>query len=102
MNDKTRKTWIREQAQFEDAGVKITTNKWKWSGHVARLKDDRYARGVPEWRPYEVRSIKERPDKRCMDDFAVTVGKYWLSKAQDRNFRRIFGEAYIRYIMSTR
>jgi hypothetical protein len=35
-----------KQVAFEDVGKRVLINKWRWAGHVARMKD--YTDGVVE------------------------------------------------------
>ena len=45
----------------------VTNTKWKWAGHITRLKDDRWTIRSTEWRIKGVRSVG-RPKRRGRDD----------------------------------
>ena len=45
-------------------GQRATATKWKWGGHVARLKDDRWAQVTTMWDPYGRKRTPGRPRRR--------------------------------------
>ena len=40
--DKVLNLEIRERTKINDSLEEITKLKWKWAGHVARMKDNRW------------------------------------------------------------
>jgi hypothetical protein len=47
---------------------KVLTNKWRWAGHVVRMKDGRPTRRIKDWRPYVGRRRPGRPERKWKDD----------------------------------
>ena len=49
--DRKTNRWIREQTRVNDIILTAKRNKWRWAGHLARRKDDRWSRLTTEWQP---------------------------------------------------
>ena len=63
---------------------KVDKLKWKWAGHVARMKPIKWAKKVTEWTPMGRTRKKGRPKKRWRDDLTSIAGNNWMRQAQDR------------------
>ena len=55
--DKVPNLEIREKTKVNDVLAEITKLKWKWAGHVARMKDNRWTVRCTEW---QVRDRKSK------------------------------------------
>ena len=46
--------------------------KWRWTGHVARMNDNRWTNRITNWCPYNDKRSKKRPDTRkiCGENLA--------------------------------
>lgn len=82
--DKVRCTKIRGQTNFRDANLSIQIQKWKWAGHLMRYTDERWARRLTDWTPYNWKRSRGRQPTRWRDVFKNFVGHNWTRIAQDR------------------
>ena len=41
LKDRIRNTTIRQRTKVTDIVQYVTNTKWKWAGHIARMKDNR-------------------------------------------------------------
>ena len=72
-------------------GQRATATKWKWGGHVARLKDDRWVQVTTMWDPYAGKRTPGRPRRRWADYFKQQLGVHWSSVARHRSVWRELG-----------
>jgi len=64
MRERHRSTWIKTKA-----GVQVVNKqKWRWTGHLARMNDSRWTKRIIDGCPYNDRRNRERPDTRWRDD----------------------------------
>ena len=63
LNDRIRDTIIRQRTRVTDIVQYLTNTKWKWAGHIARMKDNRWTIRSTEWQIKGVRSVG-RPKRR--------------------------------------
>ncbi|KOB71517.1 Endonuclease-reverse transcriptase [Operophtera brumata] len=61
LRDRIRSSKIRSKTKILDAGKKATTLKWKWAGHIARVKDNRWSERVLHWWPRDGKRERGRP-----------------------------------------
>ncbi|GFO50048.1 endonuclease-reverse transcriptase [Plakobranchus ocellatus] len=73
----------------------VAKQKWKWAGHVARLKDSRWTLRVTEWQPRNGKRSRGRQARRWRDDIVKTKGNTWSRDARDRDECRRDAEGYI-------
>ena len=71
----------------------VTNRKWKWAGHIARLKDNKWTIRNTEWQIKGIRSVG-RPERRWRDDIAGQQGAVWTRTAKDRERWRTLAEGY--------
>lgn len=95
-SDRIKNTNIRERTKIRDVGYNIKKSKFKYAGHVMRAKNDRLAKIVTEWRPYEFKRRRGRPKIRWRDEIERRVGSLWHRNAYDREGWRKICEAYAR------
>ena len=67
LKDRIRYTIIRQRTRVTDIVQYVINTKWKWAGHIARVKDNRWTIRVTEWQIKGVRSVG-RPKCRWRDD----------------------------------
>lgn len=95
IRDRVPNREIRQTTKVADAIERITTLKWNWAGHVARLTDNRWTKRILEWRPrQEAYRNRGRPPTRWTDDLKRCQGN-WMQAAQDRSTWKRLREAYI-------
>ena len=70
--------------------------KWKWAGHVARMKDNRWTIRCTEWQVRDGKRSRGRPKRRWRDDIQqwLGVGATWSRKAKDRQKWKDLAEGY--------
>ena len=49
LKDRIRITTIRQRTRVTDIAQFVTNTKWKWAGHIARMKDNRWTIRSTEW-----------------------------------------------------
>ena len=47
--DRIRDSTIRQRTRVTDIVQYVTNTKWKWAGHIARMKDNRRTIRSTEW-----------------------------------------------------
>lgn len=95
LRDRVPNHIIRERTGVTDAVERITTLKWNWAGHVARVKDGRWTKRILEWRPrQEAYRNRGRPPTRWSDDIK-RIQHNWMQSAQDRKQWNDLREAYV-------
>ena len=57
LKDKIRNSIIRQRTRVTDIVQYVTNTKWKWAGHIARRKDNRWTIRSTEWQTQGVRSV---------------------------------------------
>ena len=91
--DKINHTAIREKTKFKDV-VSYTLNmKWKWAGHVGRMKDNRWTIKCTRWAPQGKRK-RGRPRRRWADDLSKYKSN-WLDLTAHREEWKELAEGYI-------
>ena len=94
IQDRVRNSEIRRRTGVQDIIRRITTLKWKWAGHVARLRDDRWTKRIVNWRPRADKRSRGRPPTRWSDDIK-RIGGHWIRAAQERTQWSSLKEAYV-------
>ncbi|GFO43775.1 endonuclease-reverse transcriptase [Plakobranchus ocellatus] len=70
--DRVKCSEIRKRTQIQDIVDFVAKQKWKWAGHVARLKDNRWTLRVTEWQPRNGKRSRGRQARRWRDDIVKT------------------------------
>ena len=86
---------IRKRTKIIDIIEYILKQKWKWAGHIARLKDNRWTKRCTEWQPRRGKRSRGRPSRRWQDDITEKEGTTWIRKATDRRRWKTLMEGYI-------
>ena len=84
LKDKIPCSEIRKRTKIIDFIEYTLKQKWKWAGHIARLKDNRWTRRCTEWQPRRGKRSRGRPSRRWQDDITEKEGNTWIRKATDR------------------
>ena len=87
-------TIIRQRTRVTDIVQYATHIKWKWDGHIARMKDNRWTIRCTEWQIKGEKSV-ERPKHRWRDDIVGQQGAVWTRTAKDRESWRTLAEGYL-------
>jgi len=83
--DKIRNEVIRSTTKVKDIIEKAEQTKGQWAGHLARMKNNKWAKRTTEWWPRERSRARGRPKRRWRDKIEEKAGSAWMRRAQDRN-----------------
>lgn len=92
--DKIRHTKISEITKATNALNYAQKLKWKWAGHVARLKDQRWTKKVTFWKGPPGKRNRGRPLTHWEDEIIKTAGPNWKQVAQNRDKWAALEEAF--------
>ena len=81
LKDKIPCPEIRKRTKIIDLIEYTLKQKWKWAGHIARLKDNRWTRRCTEWQPRRGKKSRGRPSRGWQDDITEKEGTTWIRKA---------------------
>ncbi|GFO16189.1 endonuclease-reverse transcriptase [Plakobranchus ocellatus] len=95
LKDRIPTTEIRKKTQVIDIDQYIQRQKWRWVGHIARERDNRWTKRCTEWQPRSGGRDRGRPEARWMDDIRKAASLQWQRKAQDRRKWMTPAEGYI-------
>ena len=95
LKDKIPCSEIRKRTKIIDIIEYTLKQKWKWAGHIARLKDNRWTRRCTEWQPRRGERSRGRPSRKWQDDITEKEGATWIRKATDRRRWKTLMEGYI-------
>jgi len=59
--DRRRNEWIRNTTKLGDVKEVVAKSGWTFAGHNARQKDDRWNKCILNWRPWENKRSRGRP-----------------------------------------
>ena len=90
LKDKIPCSEIRKRTKIIDIIEYTLKQKWKWAGHIARLKDNRWTK-----RCGSHGAGRGRPNRRWQDDITEKEGTTWIRKATDRRRWKTLMEGYI-------
>ena len=94
LKDKIPCAEIRKRTKIIDIIEYTLKQKWKWAGHIARLKDNRWTKRCTEWQPRRGKRSRGRPSRRWQDDITEKEGTTWIRKATDRRRWKTLMEGY--------
>ena len=95
LRDHKRNTSIRHQTGVNDIINVIKKGIHGWAGHIARFKDNRWAKRVNEWTPREWTRRQGRPKTRWRDSLIRHLGPTWPRIARGRRLWRQFGDGFL-------
>ena len=93
LGDRNRRTTIRQRTRVTDIVQYVTNTKWKWAGHIARMKDSRWTIRSTEWQTEGVR-LDGRPKRHWRDDIVGQQGAVWMRIAKARERWKTLTEGY--------
>ena len=93
LKDRIRNTIIRQRTRVTDIVQCVTNLKWKWTGHIARMKDNRYTIRRTEWQIKGLRSVG-RPKRRWRDGIVGQQGAALTRRTKGREYWRTLVEGY--------
>ena len=59
LKDRIRNTTIRQRTRVTSIAQYVTNAKWKWAGHIAQMKGNRWTITSTEWQIKGVSSVGE-------------------------------------------
>ena len=68
LQDKILCSEIRKRTKITDIIEYTLKQKWRWTGHIARMKDNRWTKRCTEWQPRRGQRSRGRPRRRWQDD----------------------------------
>ena len=94
LRDKIRNETIRAKTKVKDVTKESREKKSSWAGHVARMKNDRWAKKTTEWTPREGKRARGKPKRRWRDEVEETFDVNWMQVAQDREeWKRVWRQS---------
>ncbi|XP_045500075.1 uncharacterized protein LOC123697576 [Colias croceus] len=96
LRDRIKNIDIRKKTKVCDALGFSLKGKWKWAGHLARYKDDRWTLRSVKWSGPRGTRTRGRPKARWADEIVAVAGGNWLNLAQNRDKWHSLGEAFTR------
>ena len=84
LKDKIPCPKIRKRTKIIDIIECTLKQKWKWTGHIARLRDNRWTKQCTKWQPRRGKRSRGRPSRRWQDDITEKEGTTWIRKATGR------------------
>ncbi|CAK1585807.1 unnamed protein product [Parnassius mnemosyne] len=94
LKDRIKNSEIRLRTQAKNIKKILLKSKWKWAGHLQRLKDDRWTKITTNWYPLGRKRKKGRPFKRWDDPIVKVAGRVWTRLARDRANWKVLEEAF--------
>ena len=64
LQDKIPSSDFRKRAKIVDMIENTLKQKWRWAGHIARMKDNRWTKRCTEWQPRRGKRSRGRPSRR--------------------------------------
>ena len=95
LQDKIPCSEIRKRTKIIDIIEHTLKQKWRWAGHIARMKDDRWTKRCTEWQPRRGKRSRGRPSRRWQDVISRNERTTWKRKATDRRLWKTLKEGFI-------
>ena len=83
LQDKIPCSKLRKSTKTIDIIEYTLKQKWRWAGHIARMKDNRWTKRCTEWQPRRGKRSMGRPSRRWQDDVTRKEGTTWIRKATE-------------------
>ena len=74
LQDKIPCSEIRKRTKIIDIIEYTLKQKWKWAGHISRMKDNRWTKRCTEWQP-NAAQIGNQGEGRGPEDYQAEGGK---------------------------
>eukprot|EP00794_Sanderia_malayensis_P002427 gene2427-2794_t len=83
--DKIRNEDLRSRTKVKDVIEKVIEAKGKLAGHLARMKNNEWAKKKTEWISWGKKRGGGGPKRRWRDDIEQKAGSTWTQRAQNRD-----------------
>ena len=93
LKDRVCNTVIRERTRVTVIVQYVTNTKWKWAGHITRMKSNRWTIRSTEWQIKGVRSVGI-PKRHWIGDITGQQGAVWTRTVKDSKSWRTLAEGY--------
>ena len=60
MRDSHSSTWMKAKTGVKDKVQVVKKQKWRWAGHIARMKDNRWTKRITDLCPYNDERSKKK------------------------------------------
>ncbi|KAK9875013.1 hypothetical protein WA026_005823 [Henosepilachna vigintioctopunctata] len=74
IQDRIRYSWIRGQTKVKDVVECVKRSKWKWAGHLARTRYERWSAVTGDWEPRDRLKPRKRPHDRWDKELVDWLG----------------------------
>ncbi|KAJ4447216.1 hypothetical protein ANN_09218 [Periplaneta americana] len=91
MRDRISNESLSQMASTTNVTQRANKLKWKWGGHIARMKDERWTHRATMWDPRTGDRHRGRPRKRWADFYTTQAGQQWSRIARSRGTWRTIG-----------
>lgn len=91
MRDRISNESLSQMASTTNVTQRANKLKWKWGGHIARMKDERWTYRATMWDPRTGDRHRGRPRKRWADFYTTQAGQQWSRIARSRGTWRTIG-----------
>ena len=81
MQDKITYSGIGKGTKIIDIREYTLKQKWRWAGHIARMKDKSWTKRCTERPPRRGKRSRGRPSRRWQDDIVREEETTWNRKA---------------------
>lgn len=92
--DRLRNVQIREKTKLSDILERIDLQKWRWTGHMLRSRQEKWSQIITQWYPRDGKRSQGRQQMRWEDELKLTAGPKWRRVAQDRKQWKLLEEAF--------
>jgi len=89
LKDRVKNEDVRMRVGTQGVSEKVERLKFKYTGHVARINEERWHQRTVNWEPYDLKRRKGRPAVRWRDELgSFVLGTNWQKAAQNRSAGR--------------
>lgn len=92
--DRVRNEQIRAKTKVTDILTRIDQQKWRWTGHMMREKEEKWSKIVTDWYPRNNKRSRGKQFRRWEDELKLTAGPNWRRVARDRTQWKQLEEAF--------
>ncbi|KAJ4427562.1 hypothetical protein ANN_25210 [Periplaneta americana] len=85
MRDRISNESLSQMASTTNVTQRANKLKWKWGGHIARMKDERWTYRATMWDPRTGDRHRGRPRKRWADFYTTQAGALQISSSEEED-----------------
>lgn len=85
---------LRTKTKLTDILERIDLQKWRWTGHMLRSRQEKWSQIITQWYPRDGKRRRGRQQMRWEDELKLTAGSKWRRVAQDRKQWKLLEEAF--------